>query len=67
VEYAIRFGFKATNNEAEYEALVNGLKITHKLGARSISVKSDSKLIVDHVLGEYKAREDRMAEYLWII
>lgn len=27
VEYAIKFGFKATNNEAEYEALVNGLKI----------------------------------------
>lgn len=64
LEYAIRFGFKATNNEARYKALVNGLKITHKIWARRIRVKSDSKLIVDQVLGEYEAREDRMAEYL---
>lgn len=47
LEYAIRFRFKVTNNEAEYEALVNGLKIAHKLEAKRIRVKSDSKLIVD--------------------
>lgn len=67
LEYAIRFGFKATNNEVAYGALVNGLKIAHKLGASKIRVRSYSKLIVDQVLGEYKAREERMAEHLQVV
>lgn len=67
LEYAIRFSFNATNNEVEYEALVNNLKITHKLRARCIRVESHSKLIVDQVIGEYEVREDWMAEYLWVV
>lgn len=67
MEYAIRFGFKVTNNEAKYEALVNRFKIAHKLGAKSIRVRSDSKLILNQVLGKYEVREDRMVEYLWIV
>lgn len=67
LEYDIRFRFKATNNEAEYEALVNELKIAHKLRARGVKVWSDSKLIVDQVLREYEVREERMAEYLWVM
>lgn len=67
LEYTIRFGFKATNNEAEYDVLVNGFKIAHSLRARHIRVRSDFKLIVDPALGEYKVRDDRMAEYLRIL
>lgn len=61
LEYAIKFKFKATNNEAEYA--VNGLKIAHKLGAKKVRVRSNSKLIGNQVLGEYEAREERMVEY----
>lgn len=60
LEYNITFRFKATNNVVEYEARVNRIKIAHKLEARKIRVRSDSKLIVDQLLGEYEAREDRM-------
>lgn len=56
MKYAIRFRFRVTNNEARYEVLVNGLKIAHKLWAKCIRVRSDSKLIMDQVLGEYEAR-----------
>lgn len=41
-EYTIRFEFKVTNNEAVYEALLAGLRLTHALGAKRERVSSDS-------------------------
>ncbi|KAK3016003.1 hypothetical protein RJ639_007032 [Escallonia herrerae] len=61
VEYALRFGFQASNNEAEYEALLTGIKLAHALKLDSMSVHSDSILVVNHVLGDYEARDERMA------
>ena len=40
--YAIHIGFKATNNEAEYEALLAGLKFATELGVESLDALSDS-------------------------
>ncbi|GKB39319.1 reverse transcriptase domain-containing protein, partial [Tanacetum coccineum] len=34
--YALRFGFEATNNEAEYEALIVGLRITEQIGIKNL-------------------------------
>ena len=42
MEYAIRIGFTATNNEAKYEALLAGLRITTELGVVSLDAYSDS-------------------------
>ena len=42
LEYALRFGFKASNNEAEYEALLVGLQLSAALGVEQIRVYSDS-------------------------
>lgn len=39
LEYAIRFGFKVTNNEVEYEAMITGLCLAHTLGARRVKVQ----------------------------
>ncbi|KAK3035638.1 hypothetical protein RJ639_033166 [Escallonia herrerae] len=64
VEYALRFGFQASNNEAEYEALLMGLRLAHALKVDSLSVHNDSQLVVNHVLGDYEARDERMAQYL---
>ncbi|KAK3030975.1 hypothetical protein RJ639_034896 [Escallonia herrerae] len=64
VEYAFCFGFQASNNEAEYEALLTGIRLAHALKVDSLSVHSDSQLVVNHVLGDYKARDERMAQYL---
>ncbi|GFS29293.1 hypothetical protein Acr_00g0006120 [Actinidia rufa] len=64
MEYAIRMGFKATNNEAEYEALLAGLRITTELGAQSLEVFSDSQLVVNQVQGDYLAKDARMIAYL---
>nr|XP_027093655.1 uncharacterized protein LOC113714056 [Coffea arabica] len=62
--YALRFDFAASNNEAEYEAVIAGLQLARKLGASHILVYSDSQLIVCQILGEYEARDEVMHRYL---
>jgi ribonuclease HI len=47
MRYAIQLHFPASNNVAEYEALVNGLHITIKLGIKWLDVRGDSRLIID--------------------
>ncbi|KAL0458447.1 UNVERIFIED_CONTAM: hypothetical protein Slati_0471900 [Sesamum latifolium] len=47
VEFAVKFGFKASNNEAEYEALVIGMRMGHEAGAIHLFAYSDSQLIVN--------------------
>uniref|UniRef100_A0A2N9HJT9 Uncharacterized protein n=1 Tax=Fagus sylvatica TaxID=28930 RepID=A0A2N9HJT9_FAGSY len=63
-EYALQLRFRATNNEAEYEALLAGLKLSKSMGIKALTIKSDSQLIVGQVKGEYEAKEDRMKKYL---
>ncbi|GJV81241.1 reverse transcriptase domain-containing protein [Tanacetum coccineum] len=62
--YALRFEFTATNNEAEYEALIAGLRIAARMGVRNLEANVDSRLVANHVLGEYVAKEDNMVQYL---
>jgi ribonuclease HI len=46
---SFRLEFKTTNNEAEYKAVVTGLRLALELGAKSVEVRSDSQVIVGHV------------------
>ena len=46
IKWAIRLQYPTTNNEAEYEALLTGLKLAKALGATELDVRSDSQLIV---------------------
>ncbi|KAL0361889.1 UNVERIFIED_CONTAM: hypothetical protein Sradi_3873400 [Sesamum radiatum] len=64
LEFAVKFGFKASNNEAEYEALVIGMKMAYEAGVRHLITCSDSQLIVKQVEGTYKAKEENMIQYL---
>nr|GEU57138.1 reverse transcriptase domain-containing protein [Tanacetum cinerariifolium] len=65
--YALRFQFAASNNEAKYEALVAGLRITTQMGVKNVQVNVDSKLVANQVLGMYVAKEDNMIKYLEIV
>ncbi|RRC79860.1 reverse transcriptase-like protein, partial [Escherichia coli] len=62
--YSIRCEFKATNNEAEYEALIAGLDIALRLGAKQLNVRSDSLLVVNQINGDFQAKDSRMTSYL---
>ena len=64
IEKSLRLGFSATNNEAEYEALLEGMSMVQKVGGKAIEMFSDSRLVVGQVGGELEARDERMQEYL---
>jgi len=64
IEQALRFGFKASNNQAEYEALIAGMLLAKEMGARELLEKSDSLLVTGQVTGEYQAKNPQMAAYL---
>ncbi|KAL5551203.1 hypothetical protein UlMin_001379 [Ulmus minor] len=61
---AIRFKFKATNNQAEYEALLSGLRLAKELSAWHLTIYSDSQLVVSQVNSEFQAKGEKMASYL---
>nr|GEV44048.1 reverse transcriptase domain-containing protein [Tanacetum cinerariifolium] len=65
--YALRFQFTASNNEAEYEALVAGLRIAVRMRVKDVQVSVDSKLVANQVLGTYVSKEDNMVKYLEIV
>ncbi|PON64735.1 Ribonuclease H [Parasponia andersonii] len=63
VEKALRLGFQATNNEAEYEALLQGLELALHFGVEDIAVKTDSQLIAGQVRGDFEVKEPRLHRY----
>ncbi|XP_050270008.1 uncharacterized protein LOC126714030 [Quercus robur] len=64
LEHSFRLGFKASNNEAEYESFLTGLRTVLCLGARDVEVYSDSRLVVYQIQGSFKAWDSRMKAYL---
>ncbi|GJU49138.1 reverse transcriptase domain-containing protein [Tanacetum coccineum] len=62
--YAMRFRFEATNNEAEYEALIAGLRIAEQMGVKNLQANVDSRLVANQVNGFYTAKESGMVQYL---
>jgi ribonuclease HI len=61
---SLRLEFRTTNNEAEYEAVIAGLRLALELGAKSVEVRSDSQVIIGHIMGEFEAKGDKMKKYL---
>ena len=59
LEHSLRLGFWASNNEAEYEALIVGLRASHKLEATEVEVYSEE--------GSFEAKDHRMVEYLSLV
>jgi ribonuclease HI len=64
VEYSLKFEFPTSNNQAEYEACLAGIRTAKELGATAITLCSDSKLVVSQIKGEYQAREPLLQRYL---
>ncbi|RDX93897.1 rnhA, partial [Mucuna pruriens] len=64
IEQSLHFEFKASNNQAEYEALLAGIGLAKELEAKVLTAKSDSKLITRQVNGEYQDRDPQLVKYL---
>ena len=60
VEYALRFGFRASNNEA----IIAGLNLAHSMEIDQLEVCSNSQLVVKQIEDSYEARGEKMILYL---
>jgi len=57
IEQSLRFAFKASNNQAEYEALIAGILLAKEMGAKVLMAKSDSLLATGQVTGDFQAKD----------
>ena len=60
IEKSLRLRLSATNDEAEYEALLEGVRMVQRIGGKAIKVFSDSRLVIGQVGEELEARDERM-------
>ncbi|RDY06588.1 Retrovirus-related Pol polyprotein from transposon 17.6, partial [Mucuna pruriens] len=63
IEQSLHFEFRANNNQAEYEALLAGMKLAQELGTKKLTAKSDSKLVTGQINGDYQAKDPQLAKY----
>ena len=64
IEYALRFGFRASNNEVEYEAVIAGLNLAHSMEVDQLELCSDSQLVIKQIEDTYEAKGEKMELYL---
>ncbi|XP_075659174.1 uncharacterized protein LOC142629068 [Castanea sativa] len=64
LRYGVQLKFPTTNNEAEYEGILTGLRLGKALGAKNLLIQSNSKLVIGQIREEYEAKEERMQKYL---
>jgi ribonuclease HI len=61
LKYIIQLEFPATNNIAEYERLVTGLRLAKELSIQRLLIRGDSQLVAKQVQKEYDCNSDKMA------
>ena len=60
----VHFKLKVTNNQAEYEALLSGLRLAKEVSAQHLTIYNDFQLVVSQVNLEFQAKGEKMASYL---
>ena len=60
IDKSLRLGFSTTNNEAESEALLEGMALVQRMGVGSMEIFSNSRLVIGQVKGEFEAKDVRM-------
>ncbi|XP_058764605.1 uncharacterized protein LOC131638060 [Vicia villosa] len=67
IEVSLVLSFTTSNNQAEYEALLAGLRLAEDVGAREVKIYTDSQLAASQISGDYQAKNDILAEYLTLV
>nr|XP_025617069.1 uncharacterized protein LOC112709395 [Arachis hypogaea] len=62
-EQSIRFSFQTSNNQAEYEALLAGLRLAQSLNITHLQVYCDSQLVVQQVTGHFQVKDQLLEKY----
>ena len=63
MRYVLQIHFTCTNNVAEYEALLHGLRVAKEMGVSRIKCYGDSDLVVQQTMGTWDANDPNMAAY----
>jgi ribonuclease HI len=63
MEYMVRLHFPASNNAAEYEALINSLRIAVEIGIKHLKIRGDSELVARQVMKDKNSVDPKMAAY----
>jgi ribonuclease HI len=61
--HAIILEFPCTNNEAEYEALIQGLTLALQMQVKYLVVTGDSELVINHIKRRYRIKKERLKHY----
>ncbi|XP_057444495.1 uncharacterized protein LOC130736721 [Lotus japonicus] len=67
IEQSLKFEFKASNNQSEYEALIAGLRLAIELCVQKLFIKGDSQLVVKQVKGENQVKDPQLSKYLEVV
>jgi ribonuclease HI len=63
MRYTVRLHFPTSNNMAEYEALLCGLRIAVETGIKHLNVRGDSQLVIDQVMKNASCHDEKMEAY----
>ena len=64
VEQSLRFEFRTSNNQAEYEAIIAGMNLAAEMCVQDLQIKSDSQLVINQIQGEYQTKDEMLLKYL---
>ncbi|MCI35406.1 RNA-directed DNA polymerase (Reverse transcriptase), partial [Trifolium medium] len=67
IKVSLELAFHTTNNQAEYEVFLAGLRLAEDMEAEEIKMFTDSQLVASQVSGEYQTKDERLTEYLTLI
>jgi len=67
IEKSLHFAFKTCNNQAEYEAILAGLSLARDVGVKTLTCKTDSKLIVGHLNDEFQIKDPTLLQYYHLV
>lgn len=67
LEQSLCFDFKVSNNQAEYEALIVGLRLAIDLGVEPVVAKSDSQLLTNQFSGDYQVKDPQLSKYMNLV
>ncbi|XP_020220424.1 uncharacterized protein LOC109803315 [Cajanus cajan] len=63
LEQSLHFGFKASNNQAEYEALLARMRLAAEMGVRKIICWTDSKVVTKQVINNFQVKDPNLLKY----
>ena len=63
VQYVLQILYTDSNNAAEYEALLHGLRMAVSMGIQRLEVHGDSNLAISQINGDFDAKDPKMAAY----